>query len=163
MNPFQRLHQGSRQSSNSNRHKNKSSQNCYYCSAPKWTREHSKVCKARNSICGRCGKKGHLDSVCRSTGIPLHMIEAQTAVLHSLERLPKTTTKVKRLHNTPHRTSFPEMSCHRQSATASRLYKSPDWVPMSKVSISYQHGFHSLRTLRCIKWTWKLIQELDAM
>ena len=60
-----------------NRHKNKSTWNCYYCGAPNWTREHSKVCKAKNSICGRCGKKGHLDSLCRSSGTPLHMLEAQ--------------------------------------------------------------------------------------
>ena len=26
---------------------------------------------------GRCGKKGHLDSLCRSTRTPLHMLEAQ--------------------------------------------------------------------------------------
>ena len=59
--PVHRLQHSSKQSSNFNRHKNKSTQNCYYCGAPNWTREHSKVCKAKNSICGRCGKKGHLD------------------------------------------------------------------------------------------------------
>ena len=75
--PVHRLHHRFRQSANSNKQKNKSSQNCYYCGVPNWTREHSKVCKARNSICGKCGKKGHLDSLCRSTRTPLHMLEAQ--------------------------------------------------------------------------------------
>ena len=75
--PVHRLQHGSKQSSNFNRHKNKSTQNCYYRGTPNWAREHSKVCKAKNSICGRCGKKGHLDSLCRSSGTPLHMLEAQ--------------------------------------------------------------------------------------
>ena len=75
--PVHRLQHWSKQSSNFNRNKNKSSQNCYYCGAPNWTREHSKVCKAKNSICGKCGKKGHLDPLCRSSGTPLHMLEAQ--------------------------------------------------------------------------------------
>ena len=72
-----KLQNGSRQSSNSNRHRNKTTQSCYYCGAQNWTREHSKVCKAKNYICGRCGKKWHLDSLCRSTGTSLHMLEAQ--------------------------------------------------------------------------------------
>ena len=75
--PVHRLQHSSKQSSNLNRHKNKSIRNCYYFGAPNWTREHSKVCKAENSICGKCGKKGHLDSLCKSSGIPLHMLEAQ--------------------------------------------------------------------------------------
>ena len=68
--PVHRLQHGSKQSSNFNRQKNKSTRNCYYCGALNWTREHSKVCKAKNSICGKCGKKGHLDSLCRSSGTP---------------------------------------------------------------------------------------------
>ena len=75
--PVHRLQHSSKKSSNFNRHKNKPTQNCYYCGAPNWTREHSEVCKAKNSICGKCGKKGHLDSLCRSSGTPLHMLEAQ--------------------------------------------------------------------------------------
>ena len=75
--PVHKLQHGSKQSSNLNRHKNKTAQNCYYCGAPNWTREHSKVCKAKNSICGKCGKKEHLDSLCRSSGTPVHMLEAQ--------------------------------------------------------------------------------------
>ena len=29
------------------------------------------------TICGKCGKKGHLNSLCRSSGTPMHMLEAQ--------------------------------------------------------------------------------------
>ena len=75
--PVHILQNGSRQPSNSNRNKNKTAHNCYYCGAQNWTREHSKICKAKNHTCGRCNKKGHLESLCRSTGTPLHMIEAQ--------------------------------------------------------------------------------------
>ena len=75
--PVHRLQHGSKQSSNFNRHKNKSTQNCCYCGASNWTREHSKVYKAKDSTCGKCGKKGHLDSLCRSSGTPLHMLQAQ--------------------------------------------------------------------------------------
>ena len=39
--PVHRLQHSSKQSSNCNRHKNKSTPNCYYCGAPNWTREHS--------------------------------------------------------------------------------------------------------------------------
>ena len=75
--PVHRLQHSSKQSSNFNRHKNKSTQNCYYCGAPNLTREHSKVCKAKNSICGKCDKKRLLDSLCRSSGTPIHMLEVQ--------------------------------------------------------------------------------------
>ena len=75
--PVYRLQYGSKQSSNFNRQNNKSTPNCYYCGAPNWTSKHSKVCEAKNSICGKCGRKGHLDSLCRSSGTPLHMLEAQ--------------------------------------------------------------------------------------
>ena len=75
--PVHKLQNGCRQSPNSNRHRNKTTYSCYYCGAQNWTREHSKVCKAKNYICGRYGKKGHLDSQCRSAGTPLHMLEAQ--------------------------------------------------------------------------------------
>ena len=75
--PVHKLQHSSKQSSNFNRHKKKTTHNYYYCGAPNWTREHSKVCKAKNSTCGRCGKKGHLDSLCRNNGTPLHMLEAR--------------------------------------------------------------------------------------
>ena len=72
--PVHKLQNGPRQSSNSN---NKTTPSCYYCGAQNWTRKHSKVCKAKNHTFGRCGKKGHLDSLCRNAGTPLHMLEAQ--------------------------------------------------------------------------------------
>ena len=75
--PVHRLQNNSRQSSNSNRNKNKAACNCYYCGAQNWTREHSKICKAKNHTCGRCNKRGHLESLCGSAGTPLHMIKAQ--------------------------------------------------------------------------------------
>ena len=75
--PVHKLQNGSRKSPSSNRHRNKTTHSCYYCGTQNWTREHSKVCKAKNYICGRCGKKGHLDLLCRSARTPLHMLEAQ--------------------------------------------------------------------------------------
>ena len=75
--PVHKLQNGSRQSSNPNRHRNKTTHSCYYCGVQNLTREHSKVCKAKNHTCGRCGKKGHLDLLFRSAGTPLHMLEAQ--------------------------------------------------------------------------------------
>ena len=56
--PVHSLQHSSKQSSNFNRNKNKTAWNCYYCGSPNWTREHSKVYKAKNSTCGKCGKKG---------------------------------------------------------------------------------------------------------
>ena len=75
--PVHRLQNSSRQPSNSTRNKNKIVHNCYYCGGQNWIREHSKICKAKNHTCGRYSKKGHLESLCRSARIPLHMIEAQ--------------------------------------------------------------------------------------
>ena len=75
--PVHRLQNRSRQSSNSNRNKSKTAHNCYYCGAQNWTREHSKICKAKKHTCGRCNKKGHLDLLCRSARTPLHMIEVK--------------------------------------------------------------------------------------
>ena len=72
--PVNRLQQNPRQSHNSNRSRNKS-KNFYYCGVPNWIREHSRVCKAKNYICGNCNKKGHLDSMCKSR--PMHVLEAQ--------------------------------------------------------------------------------------
>ena len=72
--PVNRLQQNPGQSHISNRSRNRS-KNCYYDGAPNWTREHSRVCKAKNYICGNCNKKGHLDSMCKSR--PMHMLEAQ--------------------------------------------------------------------------------------
>ena len=157
--PVHRLQHGSKQISNFNRHKNKSTQNCYYCGAPNCTREHSKVCKAKNSICGKCGKKGHLDSLCRSSGTPLYMLEAQDyshpqsqESLQDYNQSPKTAQ-----YSTLYfisREELPKPKCN----SLPRLYKFPDWVPMNRVSISDQHGLHSLKTLKSTRWTLKLIQ-----
>ena len=73
--PVNRLQQNPRQSHNSNKNWNKSTKSCYYCGAANWTREHSRVCKAKNYICGNCNKRGHLDSMYRSR--PMHMLNAQ--------------------------------------------------------------------------------------
>ena len=163
MTPIHRLQHGSKQSPNFNRHKNKTVWNCYYCGAPNWTRELSEVCKAKNSICGKCGKKGHLDSLCRSSGTPIHMLEAQDYSHPQSQSRRKTFTRVQRLHNTLHHTSYQEKSCHKQNATASRLYKCPDWVPTNTVNISDQRGLHSLRTLRSTRLTLKLIPGQGVM
>ena len=45
-----KLQNGSRRSPNSNRHRNKTTCHCYYCGAQNWTRQHSKVCKAKNIV-----------------------------------------------------------------------------------------------------------------
>ena len=142
-----RLQHGSKQSSNFNRHKNKSTQNCYYCRAPNWTREHSKVGKAKNSICGKCGKKGHLDSLCRSSGTPLHMLEAQDyGHPHSQESQYSTSYFISQ-------EELPQVKCNSlKTVQVSRLSAT------RKVSISDQHGLHSLRTPRNIRWMLKLIQ-----
>ena len=149
--PVHRLQNSSRQPSNSNRNKNKTAHNCYYCGAQNWTREHSKICKAKNHTCGRCNKKGHLESLCRSARTPLHMIEAQdytslqpVKVSGDSTRLQPESRDCTILHTVLH----VQRSYHRLPATASRLYKSPDWGPMSRVSTSSQPGSHSLRTLR---------------
>ena len=109
-----RLHHGFKQSSNGNRHKNKSSQNCYYCDAPNWTREHSKVCRAKNSICGKCDKKGHLNSLCKSTETPLHMLEAQDCSHPQSQETAQDCNQSAETvqYSTP--TSYPERSCHSQ-------------------------------------------------
>ena len=98
-------------------------------------------------------------------GTLIHYAEAgcKTTAMHSLKSLHNTIARVQRLHNTPHCTSYPEKNYHRRNATASRLYKSPDWVPMNRVNISDQHGLHSLRTLSGIGGKSKLIQEQGAM
>ena len=147
--PVHKLQNGSRQSSNSNRHRNKTTHSYYYCGAQNWTREHSKVCKAKNYICGRCGKKGHLDSLCKSTRTPLHMLEAQdytsSQPIQSQETPQDYNQSLETAqYSTPYFVSKEELP----HATASKLYKSPDWGLMNRVSISDQPGLHSLRTLR---------------
>ena len=84
--PVNRIQQNPRQSHNSNRSRNRS-KNCYYCSAPNWTREHSRVCKAKNYICSNCNKKGHLDSMCKTR--PMHM-QSSFSLLFCLCKLLET-------------------------------------------------------------------------
>ena len=118
--PVHKLQNGSKQSSNSNRHKNKTTRSCYYCGAQNWTREHSKVCKAKNHTCSRCGKKGHLDSLCRSTRTPLHMLEAQDYTslqpIHSQETLQDYNQSLETAqYSTPYfmsREELPQMTCN---------------------------------------------------
>ena len=144
-----RLQQNPRQSHSSNKGKNKS-KNCYYCGAPNWTREHSRVCKAKNYICGNCNKKGHLDSMCRSR--PVHMLEAQSTVqsetnqdyTHSLETArqqnPNSETAP---YSTPYfisREELPQANCNSlQTVQVSRLGASeksehirPAWITQSQ-------------------------------
>ena len=68
--PVHRLQHSSKQSSNFNRHKNKSTQNCYYCGAPNWTREHSKVCKAKTLCVANVARRGTLIHYAEAVGHP---------------------------------------------------------------------------------------------
>ena len=54
--PINRLQQNPRQSHNSNKNRNKS-KNCYYCGVPNWTREHSRVCKAKTTSASTATRK----------------------------------------------------------------------------------------------------------
>ena len=124
--PVHRLHQGFKQSSNPNRHRNKSTQNCYYCGAPNWTREHSKVCKAKSSICGKCGKKGHLDSLCRSSRTPIHMSEAQDYSHPQSQESPQDYNQSAETaqYSTPYfisREELPQAKCSLKTVQVSRL------------------------------------------
>ena len=65
-----KLQHGSKQSSNFNRHKNKTTCNCYYCGAPNWTREHSKVCKAKTLYVVGVERKGTLIPYAEAPGHP---------------------------------------------------------------------------------------------
>ena len=143
--PVHRLQQGSKQSSNFNRHKNKSTQNCYYCGAPNWTREHSKVCKAKNSICGQIGKKGHLDSLRRSSGTPVHMLEAQDNSHPQSQESPQDYSQSPETaqYSTPYlisREELPQVNCNSlKTVQASRLgtnkqseHIQPAWIAQSQ-------------------------------
>ena len=145
-----KLQHGSKQSPNFNRHKNKTAGNCYYCGAQNWTKEHSKVYKGRNSTCGRYGKKGHLDSLCRSAGTPLHMLEAQDYNPHSQEtpqdysQSPETAQ-----YSTPYfmsRKELPQAKCNSlKTVQVSRLganeqseHIQPAWFAQSQNSKKHQ-------------------------
>ena len=148
--PVHKLQHGSKQSSNFNRHKNETTHNCYYCGTPNWTREHSKVCKAKNSICGRCGKKGHLESLCRSTGTPLHMLEAQDYNPQSQEPLQEYSQSPETAqYSTPYfmsREELPQVKCNSlKTVQVSRLganeqseHIRPAWLAQSQDSKKHQ-------------------------
>ena len=142
--PVNRLQQNPRQSHNSNKSRNKS-KNCCYCGAPNWTREHSRVCKAKNYICGNCNKKGHLDSMCKSR--PVHMLEAQSTAQSetiqdctlSLETARQQNQSLKTSsYSTPYfisREELPQANCNSlQTVQVSRLGAN------EKVSIYDQPG-----------------------
>ena len=152
--PVHRLQNGSRQSSNSNRNKYKTACNCYYCGAQNWTREHSKICKAKNHTCGRCNKKGHLDGLCRSAGTPLHMIEAQDYTslqpVQSQETLQDYNQSLETAqYSTPYFISkgeLPQTTCNSlRTVQVSRLganeqseHIRPAWITQSQNSKKHQ-------------------------
>ena len=143
--PVNKLQQNPRQSHNSNRSRNKS-KNCYYCSEPNWTREHPRVCKAKNYICSNCNKKGHLDSMCKSR--PMHMLEAQPTAQSetiqdctcSLETAQQQNPSIETMpYSTPYfisREELPQAHCNGLQT----VHKSLDYEPMKKVSIYNQPG-----------------------
>ena len=129
--PVNRLQQNPRQSHNSNKSRKKS-KNYYYCGASNWTREHSRVCKAKNYICSSCNKKGHLDSMCKSR--PMHMLEAQSIAqsetiqdsMHSLESAWQQNPSLDTApYSTPYfisREELPQANCNSlQTVQVSRL------------------------------------------
>ena len=155
--PVKRLQQNPRQSVNPNRNRNKSTKNCYYCGAPNWTREHIKICMAKNSICGNCNKKGHLDSMCRSR--PVHMLEAQPQTqsqdttqdyTHSLETAQQHNPSLETIpYSTPYfisKEELPQASCNSlQMVQVFRLGANeksedirPSWIAQSQNSKMHQ-------------------------
>ena len=150
--PVHKLQNGSRQSSNLNRHRNKTTHSCYHYGAQNWTREHSKVCKAKNCICGRCGKKGHLDSLCRSARTPLHMLEDYTSSqpIQSQETLQDYNQSLGTAqYSTPYFVSkedLPQMTCNSlKTVQVSRLganeqseHIRPAWIAQSESSKKHQ-------------------------
>ena len=68
--PVHRLQNSSRQPSNSNRNKNKTAHNCYYCGAQNWTREHSKNARLRTILVIGVGRKDTLNHCAEVLGHP---------------------------------------------------------------------------------------------
>ena len=154
--PVNRLQQNPRQPHNSNKNRNKSTKNCYYCGSPNWTREHSRVCKAKNYICGNCNKRGHLDSMCKSR--PMHMLNAQPTVQSETTQDYANSLETAQQHNpslvtapysTPYFVSKEELSranCNTlQTVQVSRLGSNdkiehirPAWIVQSPNSKIHQ-------------------------
>ena len=86
-----------------------------------------KVCKAKNSICGKCGKKGHIDSLCRSSGTPVHMLEAQDHSHPQSQESPQDYNQSPETaqYSTPHlisREELPQAKCNSlKTVQVSRL------------------------------------------
>ena len=81
----------------------------------------------QKTLCGKCGKKAHLDSLCRSSGTPIHMLEAQDyshpqsqESLQDYNQSPETAQ-----YSTPHfisREELPQAKCNSlKTAQVSRL------------------------------------------
>ena len=152
--PVHRLQNGSRQSPNSNRNKNKTARNCYYCGAQNWTMEHLKICKAKNHTCGRCSKRGHLESLCRSAGTSLHMIKAQDYTspqpMQSQETLQDYNQSLETAqYSTPYfmsKEELPQTTCNSlKTVQVSRLganeqseHIRPAWIAQSQSSKKHQ-------------------------
>ena len=154
--PVNRLRHNPRQSHNSNKNRYRSTKNCYYCGAPNWTREHSRVCKAKNYICGSCNKRGHLDSMCRSR--PVHTLTAQPTeqaktaqeYANSLETAQKHNPNLETApYSTPYfisREELPQANCNTlQTVQVSRLganekseHIRPAWIAQSQNSKIHQ-------------------------
>ena len=173
--PVHKLQHGSKQSPNFNRHKNKTTHNCYYCGAPNWTREHFKVCKAKNSICGRCGKKGHLDSLCRSTRTPLHMLEAQDySHSQSQESLQDYNQSLETAQYSTlyfmSKKELPQMKCNSlKTVQVSRLgineqskHIQPAWIAQSQSSKKHQVDMEIDTGAGCNVMPLYKVQELFA-
>ena len=99
------------------------------------------------TICGKCGKKGHLDSLCRSSGTPVHILEAQDyshpqsqVSLQDYNQSPETAQ-----YSTPYfisREELPQAKCNSlKTVQVSRLgtneqseHIQPAWIAQSQNS-----------------------------
>ena len=68
--PVHRLQNGSRHSSNSNRNKNKTAHNCYYCGAQNWTRELQKYARLRTILVVGLAREDTLNHCAEVPGHP---------------------------------------------------------------------------------------------
>ena len=105
---------------------------------------------------GRCGKKGHLDSLCRNTGTPLHMLEAQDYTslqpIQSQETLQDYNQSLETAqYSTPYvmsREELPQMTCNslktvqvfRMGANEQSKHIQPVSIAQSQNSKKHQLG-----------------------
>ena len=68
--PVHRLQNGPKQSSNSNRNKNKTAHNCYYCGAQNWTREIPKCARLGTILVVGVEREGTLIHYAEALGHP---------------------------------------------------------------------------------------------